>query len=855
MKYLKSRSQFIENRRNKLITEEKKYNLILEGGLENTINWGDSVVGRLFASMFRIAKMGVDLKRIDGAGNALRKLFADATKDAFKNPESKSRLENKLKIIDSVGYVETLIDKLETAEIQDIQNYIKLIPNEVTKEVLSIISNGYDFNKLVITSKRDQEVIDVLLSIESWTKKEESTKSEEREVITKTIDNDLQNDIINNMKMLKEILLTQKNPPKYEYKRGDKVIHNGREATFVSSKSEYGPGPDNKIPTNDDTIEGELKPGESFITMDGEEGMVVKTKELKKKGSSIIENFIFNLNENNSIDLKEITNSLKKMSIGLDINSKLKEGEETNLKPISIDWLINNSRKRNSLLNIYKIIHLYIKEGSNLDTNSMYNKVKDEYIKNRSNKIPGQGTRPAIWRECVTAKKISDFYKSILKFNDYKQLGNIGVLLEKYKESMNSILSRIDNMSKESIYVLNEAVFIDDENKKDENIDISVEKNETITNIIKNSDNKQDYKEWFDLKITPIRKKLNLLLKDADKDIEELNKEAEKNIYILDVIEIIKIFKKASRLYIKTRIPSNRTGGKITTARANNWEKTDGGTVDPDRPDGGPFRNIKLYEKWSKIVLDIVNEYDYMLKRDTSMVRLSDNSTPIKPQKSIYDFIIDALEGDKISGVSKGMKSESNQLEFLKGYFGENAKKVVGKFGEKEYDFEEDKKVESSSLFKEVNEINTYTSNLYKLTTSGYLLDGSKPIADRKSIYLYFRKNKEGRSIYLFEDDDIIKGRFGSKLRFDYESTSSTPDYFFMSKISEKNGLKVNDIINDFDVVKESGKDSVIIKSNNFKIIKIESYDYKGEKMILNFPINGFDSMNKDKNKIKKLFK
>jgi hypothetical protein len=76
-----------------------------------------------------------------------------------------------------------------------------------------------------------------------------------------------------------------------------------------------------------------------------------------------------------------------------------------------------------------------------------------------------------------------------------------------------------------------------------------------------------------------------------------------------------------------------------------------------------------------------------------------------------------------------------------------------------------------------------------------------------------------------------------------------------MSKISEKNGLKVNDIINDFDVVKESGKDSVIIKSNNFKIIKIESYDYKGEKMILNFPINGFDSMNKDKNKIKKLFK
>ena len=84
MKYIRSRSEFLNH---------KKHNLILEGGLENDINWGDSLVGRLFSSMFRVAKMGVDIKRMDGTGSALRDLFNKSVETSIKDPKKIEKLE------------------------------------------------------------------------------------------------------------------------------------------------------------------------------------------------------------------------------------------------------------------------------------------------------------------------------------------------------------------------------------------------------------------------------------------------------------------------------------------------------------------------------------------------------------------------------------------------------------------------------------------------------------------------------------------------------------------------------------------------------------------------------------------
>ena len=852
MRYIKSRSEFLNH---------KKHNLILEGGLENTINWGDSVVGRLFASIFRVAKMGVDIKRIDGAGNTLRKLFLDATKEGFKDPKKRQILETIEENIKLTGYVDGLIEQLKTGNVKNIQQYIIDIPDDVTPEVLSIISGSYNFVNPKSPKPKDGEIIDVLLSIESW--KEEEGSNEENSEGEKSNDNNVENkeennseiensiydDIKENLLSLKRMLLSQKQTigNEEEFKRGDKVKvkNDDQEYVYLSGENEIKPGNDNKLNTSDDEIGKEISDDESFIGIDKREiGKKVKTNDIKKIESLLIEGLLHLIQENISSNSVLLFDSIKNISNGETINSKLPSGTELNIKPDSIDWMIKNLKNQ---LGVYKVVYSYIKKGNSLSVNDNYEKRINKFIENRSNKIPGEGTRSRIWRECLIGKKLSDLYKSIEKFDDYKKLGKFGEYIEPFKNSMDIILSKLEKYTNES-FSKNESILSDFEQKDNNDTKIEVDNNK-ISNIKKNKEEYIEYSIWFNNKILPIQKNLKNLLKNVESEKEELEKEVDKNIYIIDVIEIVKIFKKASRLYIKTRIPSNRTGGKLTTFRANNWEKIDGGSVDPDRPGEGPFRNIKLYEKWSKIVLDIINEFDYMLKRDASMVKLSDNSKPFKPKKSIYDFIIDALEGDKISGVGKGMKSESNQLEFLRGYFGEVPKELSKEFSKLGYD-NDSSKPKSTKLFEEVNKISIddKQSNLYKLTKSGGL-----SFKTNSQIYLYYRVSDSNKAIYIFEDDDIIKGKIKDSLKFDFKSNSYSEDYFYMSLLG--NDIEKGDFISDFDVIKKSGDKSENIKTKDFKIEKIEKYLYDNKRLILNFPIKGFDKISNDSSKIVNKFK
>jgi hypothetical protein len=773
MKYLKSRSQFIENRRNKLITEEKKYNLILEGGLENDLKWGDTVVGRIFASMFRVAKMGVDIKRIEGAGNALRQLFLNATREGFKDPKLKEDLETIENNIKLTGYVDGLIEQLKAANVKNIQQYIIGIPDDVTPEVLSIISGSYNFTNPKSPKNKDKEVIDVLLSIESWEEEEQEEEEESSE--------EDKNVPVNNDSLIKNI--------KENLKELKNIIDNR--------------------PTENQEVIKKPTPDEEFKrdTSGGETKKNTSNKEMIKQNSSIQ----WNLTNESNIDDIHYNESLKNLINKID-------GLKTTRK--FIDRLFKVEDK--ILINIYKTIHGGLKANTYSSIPLFKESVDDVSVSNNISDI---------------SKEIAMFYKFTEQYENHKNFYDkmvvIGKSLESFNSSMKKIRLELDNKS------TNESVFSDFEQKDNDETNINVEDN-TIKNI-KKSDGSIKYMLWFNNKILPIQKNLINLLKNVEEEQEKLNKEAEKNIYILDVIEIIKIFKKASRLYIKTRIPSNRSGGKITTFRSNNWETTSGGTVDPDRPDGGPFRNIKLYEKWSKIVLDIVNEFDYMLKRDTSMVRLSDNSEPIKPDKSIYDFIIQALEGDKISGVGKGT-SKSNQLEFLEGYFGKVPENLSKEFGKLGYD-NEPSSPKSDDLFKEVNKIDTSESNLYRITLDKSI---SSSIGYYKYIYLYHRVKDGDKVIYLFEDNKIIEDNKQKDLKFGLKSPGSIDDYFWISKLSE-NFTSSKDL-KDFEVIKSPSGNPELIKSD-IKVTKIEKYRDDKKRMILNFgTIKGFGSIQDVKN-------
>ena len=232
----------------------------------------------------------------------------------------------------------------------------------------------------------------------------------------------------------------------------------------------------------------------------------------------------------------------------------------------------------------------------------------------------------------------------------------------------------------------------------------------------------------------------------------------------------------------------------------------------------------------NKIVIDIINEFDYALKKDDSRVVLSDGSEPIKPKNSIYKFIIDALEGDKISG-----KSGSDQLTFLQGYFGEentediaNALKVVNH--EKDKPKEQAPKVDDGnnpkkekSKFTEVNEIKTSKSGLYKLKLNNIYQSGGVylPNGGDKEVYVYISNIETRKALYLFEDYKIIKDKMGSKYKFNESGdVSGVNKDIYITRLPGT--ISKKELVDNIKAINFKDKNPIEFKGNGITIKKIE---------------------------------
>ena len=846
MKYIKSRSNFLN---------EKKHNLILEGGLENNINWGDSLVGRLFMSAFRLGSSGAKNLKLNGLKNSLRDTLYNDTQSAVQevlSEEDKESYKELTEEINILSKVDGLLDELKKGDIKDIQSYMKSIADEEIEEIV---------NKL--TDSDDSKT--TLMKMQEWvpTPKPNTPKpptgstasvpptgstasvpptGSTASVPPPKVNVSLYNKMIANLKSLKDMLSKSPKPSKgstgseVTYKKGEKVINttNGKEVevVFVSYSNKDTEGPDKKLGTKDDKKGNiKLKSDEVYVTSDGSTGEVVKKSNIIKKESLLIENLLMLLEvsfEDNGLYQK----SLKNISDGENIEGKLsviKTGTKLNVKPVSISTLIkkNTEKKHQSLLNTYKIIHKYIKGGSKLSSTDMYNKLMADYLKGRKNKKPGEGTRSRIWRECIVAKKISDLYKSMTKFTDQKRDKKLIEIFKPFMSSMKSVLSEIETMTNESSYILNEAVLSDYFQGDIDKIGLTVMKDKIEEVTFDESDESLvpfKYKYWVNNYLNS-EKIISKNVDDLNKKLKKLSDKLDKNIkpkYAINVFEIVKIFRKASRTHTKKNIPSLRTGGTLTRTVANNWEDINGGSVDPERPGQGPFRNIKLYDKWNKIVIDIINEFDYALKPKDSMVRLSKSGELIKPTKSIYDFIIDALEGDKVSS------SKSNQLDFLKGYFGEEAKGLAKtpKYPDTEEDNDGiDPKKQMKSAFKESKEINVEKSGLYKLKLSNYYKVGASdfmPKSDELEVYVYVSINGENKFLYLFEDyNNINKFKSGDNTFDEKGVETGVNKKIYITKLSENN-IRKSDLANNIKAIELDSKNEVTIKGSSIKIKKIE---------------------------------
>src|ERR1035437_9834740 len=100
MKYILDKSSF---KKELLITEDS-------GPLENNISWGDSLVGRLLFSLFRLVQVGVDKGKISYQLSRLEKVLNNPIYSKLKEEEG---FKNGVKEIQDGAAQDTLVDTME----------------------------------------------------------------------------------------------------------------------------------------------------------------------------------------------------------------------------------------------------------------------------------------------------------------------------------------------------------------------------------------------------------------------------------------------------------------------------------------------------------------------------------------------------------------------------------------------------------------------------------------------------------------------------------------------------------------------------------------------------------------------
>jgi hypothetical protein len=159
-----------------------------------------------------------------------------------------------------------------------------------------------------------------------------------------------------------------------------------------------------------------------------------------------------------------------------------------------------------------------------------------------------------------------------------------------------------------------------------------------------------------------------IVIRETD---DKVVKESEsKNIPLDPVIEIIRLFNRSYRIHTPGVIPSGRTGGEVSNSVFREYEDLGGGSGSPDKPGSGPYRNIKLFDKWRDGVLSLISQsrFQTIFNEDTSFkIGESDIRKNIQRKKqgggkTLLTFINSML--DSSDGYKKGAQSK-----FIAEYF------------------------------------------------------------------------------------------------------------------------------------------------------------------------------------------
>lgn len=822
MKYIRSRSEYLKFHKSETLNE---------GGLENDINWGDSLVGRLFASIFRMGKQKYNSKRVDGLLKGLEEVFKKAENSPYLEDEV---IKSEAKKVKSYGESEGLLDVLKEGDVSKIKSFIEDLDDDEKNNILKNISTD------------DKEVSEVLTKIES--SKKSSKKSNKTLEYYLTGDDKAVSELYEDKHRLvnfyESVMKLCESNNKLDSLLMSKLDSNVKISEILSEIFKGSMMNNNtKIAKQlNQLLDGgkfKMKGSDSIYTKTGRAGNVITGVNDKKDKVQI------DIKNDKSLDTVEKV--IISEESGDDLQKRLIEYKEKLRKKFKIgdkiSWLGSDDE---------------VKTGKIVSFDNQMKPGKDKVYLTmddiKTTKLePGQiyvtidDGRTGFAISVDKVKKVEESYEFLLEFKETDSLKIYPNIISRKigsKKSLKDILLGIkyyidtlsdDKIKKQFTDYLSKSILVEESSESSNTNNESVEIDGNKIKSVEIDGNKiiwGDFIKDYLSEMGDVSKNIQDSIKIANEKSKSITKSKES--YVIDALEIVNIFRKASRLYTKTRIPSQRTGGKVTTSIANDWETIDGGTVDPNSPSGGPFRNIKLYDKWSDGVIKLINQYAKVLKPKESKVRIRPDGyedSIVKPTRSIYDFIIDALDGDKISGY----KNNSNQLTFLKTYFGEQSGYLIKKErGEKET---VDKKVddEEVSQFKEVNSINISTSNLYKITTNGSFKRGDSTLTPQNKeniIFVYVRVvDKDNKALYLFEDLKFIEDKVNGGSKIDTSETPSGSSSTVLMTLPLKN-------INKGKVDNVSFKDinkGDVFESNaaNVNIEKIEVYNVDNNKVVL----------------------
>ena len=828
MKYLSSRSDFLQKSKFNKINE----NVAGAGPFANDIAWGDSLLGRLLHHFARKAKIGIDLKRMDSVIKRLKTQFdylVDSSKinGAEIDEETKKQIDL-LRISILLG---TLINVIK--EGKNDKNHL----DEVIRSTKETIYSITEMTLQTPESEPDrQELLEKLdefyKEIESMVKEDEPQKEESEGEDEETETTDDENKTETGLTTIPD---TEKGLSQTGGESGEEVESNEKGSILdeyhlyiANLKSIYN------------IIEA-YKSAKRNVLPEGDSKSKPKTAEEKSEDDIIskknieLENLIKKKTDEWIENQKKIGGNTKP---GEGTRARIRREAEEELKNSKVTESVDE--KTTNILKATKSLYNYImSDPSNLEELKSligrYEKISKNGEWREGTKVLKDGTivlpqakRFELYGSSI--KKIYDFIKNKSISESLKDLlSKTESLAIKIKDLYNVSklgVSEIPNESlRKSLIVFNETLkkILD----KPETIKSTIKESKVLRyqgfrkileaesqNTVQGEEVKSDTKEdasnydvtipWNKIFSEEYLKKWIVTdeLKDGiNRKLENLKGEKYVINGIDPILEIVKIFNRAYKLHTSQTIPTARSGGKVSNKKFREYEYIGKGSGPQPNDEGsgfkvgiGPYRNIRLFDKWENAVLDIIKDskYQVLFNEDTVIqVGSADPRFNVSKKsrnriegggKVLLKFINDMLNGDDLYRTSDGGGA---QQKFISKYFRVDVEnKDLGYTPNEVEDNGENANITPEQIiceFKGVNEVGTKVGNIFSINNGDYYM--IIVMVTEENVYVKYSKSFKNFSQYLKAEN--VKG-----MRGDLRDLNTSNSIMYLARIPRKEYFK-----------------------------------------------------------------